>query len=58
MKSTLKIIVIALFTTLISCGETTKKEEATANPYSMQAVMAVHDEIMPKWGKSQNYPVN
>lgn len=51
MKSTLKIIVIALFTTLISCGETPKKEEATADPYSMQAVMAVHDEIMPKMGQ-------
>lgn len=51
MKGALKIAVIAIFTTLVSCGESPKKEEAVANPYTMQAVMAVHDEIMPKMGQ-------
>lgn len=49
------VILLSLITSLaVSCkGEPSKlnKETKAINPYTMEGVMAVHDEVMPKMGQ-------
>ena len=50
-KNIFLLLFIAASTVLTSCKEEKKTEATVTNSSQMKAVMAIHDEVMPKMGK-------